>query len=63
MGHHGKIQDGSLWVDPGWVIMDNPGWFILGGSRVGHHGRIKGGSLWGDPGWVIMGGSKVVSKG
>ena len=21
VGHHGWIQDGSLWLDPGWVIM------------------------------------------
>ena len=36
VGHDGRIQAGSSWEDPGWVI--------VGGSREGHHGRIQGGS-------------------
>ena len=42
LGDHGRIQGGSLWEDPGWVIM--------GGSRLGHDGGIQGRSLWEDPG-------------
>ena len=59
MGQHRRIQGGSSWEDPGWVIM--------GGSRVGQLVTIQRGSLlgildgllWVDPGWVIVGGSKV----
>ena len=58
VGHYGRIQGGSLWEDPGSVIMGDPGWVIMGESRVGYHGRIQGGSSWEDPGWVIIGGSK-----
>ena len=34
-GHYGRIQGGSSWEDPGFVIM--------GGSRLGDHGRIQAG--------------------
>ena len=42
VGHYGRIQGGSSWEDPGWVIM--------GGSRVGHNVGIQDGSSSGDPG-------------
>ena len=51
MGHHGRIQGGLSLMDPGWVIM--------GGSRLDHHGGIQGGSSRQDPGWVIFGRSRV----
>ena len=45
--HHGRIQSGSLFGDPGSVSM--------GGSRMGNYGVIQGGSLWGNPRWLIRG--------
>ena len=49
------LGNGSSWGDPGWVI--------VGGSRVGHHGRIQDWSSCEDPEWVIMGGSRMGHHG
>ena len=42
VGHHGRIQGGSSWEDPGWTIMR--------GSMVVLQGKIQGASSEADPG-------------
>ena len=34
VGLHGRNQAVSSWKDPRWVIMVDPGWVIMGGSKV-----------------------------
>ena len=43
VGHYGRIQGWSSWDDPGWVILGGSRVGHCGGSRVAHHGGIQDG--------------------